>query len=341
MLVLVGERRVSRATPGAVSAYHNNRDYPVRRTHVGWDHYDLPMSGTGSRASKSSPPSRTPPKAVRDRLCREVGFGCPIPGCGSPFLTFHHFDPPWRVKRHHNPEGMIALCAEHAGLADGGRYSNEFLTSIKVATDVRDEHRIDLNYMRRDVVAMVGSNAFYNTSWLLKINGEKVIYFDRDPDGYLLLNIKLLGIDGKPRLHLEDNVWLIQRAVENIECRAQGRSLTVRFANGDSFSMAYKEAPSLEELEKRCPGATRALADEDLEFPILVATFHERTTASSFVLGKEYSFFGAQALMRNSWAVGGSGLASVSGPTVELDKRDLATVQAAIAWFDAQKRRRK
>jgi len=62
--------------------------------------------------------NRTPPAAVRRELRREVGFGCPIPDCGIPYLTWHHFDPEWRVEEHHRPEGMIALCLTHAGLAD-------------------------------------------------------------------------------------------------------------------------------------------------------------------------------------------------------------------------------
>ena len=41
-------------------------------------------------------------------LRREVGFGCPV--CRSPFLTWHHFDPPYHVEEHWRHEGMIALC---------------------------------------------------------------------------------------------------------------------------------------------------------------------------------------------------------------------------------------
>ena len=57
--------------------------------------------------------SRTPPVAVRRELRREVGFGCPVSGCGNPYLEYHHFDPPWEKEHHHDLARMIALCAEH------------------------------------------------------------------------------------------------------------------------------------------------------------------------------------------------------------------------------------
>ena len=56
--------------------------------------------------------NRTPPKKVIQTLRQEVGFGCPVPNCGNPYLEWHHFDPPWSIENHHRPEGMIALCTQ-------------------------------------------------------------------------------------------------------------------------------------------------------------------------------------------------------------------------------------
>lgn len=75
---------------------------------------------------------RTPPPDVREALRKEVGFGCPI--CRSPFLTYHHFNPPWREKEHHEPKGMIALCAKHHDSADRNTYSVEYLDRLKKGT---------------------------------------------------------------------------------------------------------------------------------------------------------------------------------------------------------------
>ncbi len=77
--------------------------------------------------------NRKPPVKVLKALRREVGFACPM--CGSPFLTWHHFDPPWRERKHHNPNGMIALCPEHAAHADGGHFTIEQMRGLKRPLD--------------------------------------------------------------------------------------------------------------------------------------------------------------------------------------------------------------
>lgn len=38
--------------------------------------------------------TRNIPKDVRKILRKEVYFGCPIKDCGSPYLSYHHFNPP-------------------------------------------------------------------------------------------------------------------------------------------------------------------------------------------------------------------------------------------------------
>jgi hypothetical protein len=78
-------------------------------------------------------PGRDPYRDVKRRLRREVGFTCPVEGCGNPYLTWHHFDPPWRVEHHHRPEGMIALCLEHAAQADNDAFTHDQLRALKHA----------------------------------------------------------------------------------------------------------------------------------------------------------------------------------------------------------------
>jgi len=77
---------------------------------------------------------RTPPVEVRRALRREVGFGCPVSGCANPYLEYHHFDPPWRTHEHHDPLGMIALCAEHHKKADAGAFTLSQLRALKQPT---------------------------------------------------------------------------------------------------------------------------------------------------------------------------------------------------------------
>src|SRR5208282_2478320 len=88
-------------------------------------------STNGTMEAESSVIQRDPPEKVKHLLRKEVGFGCPARDCRKPFLSYHHFDPPWHVKHHHDPEGMIALCVEHHRMADLGVYSTADLKAMK------------------------------------------------------------------------------------------------------------------------------------------------------------------------------------------------------------------
>src|SRR3984885_9748514 len=95
------------------------------------------------------PPGRKPPRNTLKALRAEVGFLCPVKDCGRPYLTWHHFDPPWRVKKHHQPEGMIALCREHADQADNGAFTDHQLRELKITGKGRaHEVRGRFNWMR-------------------------------------------------------------------------------------------------------------------------------------------------------------------------------------------------
>lgn len=171
---------------------------------------------------------RTPPQSVREILRKEVNFGCPVPKCGIPYLTWHHFDPPWKEKEHHNPEGMIALCATHAGLADGGRWTKGQLRQMKrnpyVSLDKISEF---YNYLRKNVVCIIG-NVAYNVKNVLEINGERVIGFERDSEGYDRLNLLIRDANGNPILIMENNFWIaISGDLFDLRCSAQGRELEV------------------------------------------------------------------------------------------------------------------
>lgn len=171
---------------------------------------------------------RTPPQSVREILRKECNFGCPAPKCGIPYLTWHHFDPPWKEKKHHNPEGMIALCATHAGLADGGRWTKEQLRQMKRNPYVSWIKISEFyNYLRKNVVCIIG-NVAYNVRNVLEINGERVIGFERDSEGYYRLNLLIRDANGNPILIMENNFWTaISVDLFDLRCSAQGRELEI------------------------------------------------------------------------------------------------------------------
>lgn len=246
---------------------------------------------------------RRAPAAVRRTLCREVGFRCPIDDCGLPYLTFHHFDPPWRTRQHHNAAGMIALCSNHAAKADQGYYPNEYLQQLKQEGVGRAEAvRGEFDYLRRDLLVIVGSNAYYKVPTILQIGAQRAIFFNRDKNGYLLLNFQIPGRQGVPRVLMEDNVWMIPPGAENVECPPRGRFLAVQFANGDQFRIEYTEVADADEYSQKFP-THRGLSTE-LTFPLTIAELWERSAGARLEFGRGATRLGSNVVSQGTF-VGG------------------------------------
>src|SRR4051794_9583178 len=103
--------------------------------------------------------TRTPPAEVRRALRKEVGFICPVPNCTNPNLTWHHFAPTWSECKHHDPQGMIALCKDHHGQADEGAFTVPQLRQLK-RTGAEKAGSLPVkevfNWRRNRILAIVG-----------------------------------------------------------------------------------------------------------------------------------------------------------------------------------------
>lgn len=195
--------------------------------------------------------SRRPPKHIQERLRKEANFGCPIKDCGVPYLMYHHFDPPWREKQHHNPEGMIALCPTHAYQADGDRWTKAQLKQIKQNPYISlGEMSNVYNYLRKNVVCFIG-NVAYNVKNILEINGERVIGFERDENGYDRLNLLIRDEKGSPILVMENNDWTTyNRELYDLRCSTQGKELEIKSNdNQTNLQMRFDDHP-LEKFKK-------------------------------------------------------------------------------------------
>ena len=196
--------------------------------------------------------NREPPKEVLDNLRREVNFGCPVPDCGVPYLTWHHFDPPWATRHHHEPQGMIALCATHHELAEGAHWTPDQLRGMKRNPFIQggsiSEH---FGYLRKTVICRIG-NLAYNPRSVLQINGEQVIGFNRDAQGYNRLNVLARGADKSIIMEMKDDFWTVYlRDLYDLRCPAQGRELEIRSKDQETELTIRFDELSLEELHRQ------------------------------------------------------------------------------------------
>jgi hypothetical protein len=170
---------------------------------------------------------REPPAGVRRLLAQEVGFACPVNGCGSPYLTWHHFDPPWAIEEHHNPTGMVALCRDHHPEADAAAFTLDQLRGFK--TQGRDRSQAlgaRFNWMRRELLAVVGGNFYYETPVAIRYFDTPVVWFNRDDADLLLVNVNMLTTSQEPRMAMRDNFWLTEGSDDRKSCaHRRGASL--------------------------------------------------------------------------------------------------------------------
>ncbi|MBI5458929.1 hypothetical protein [Methanobacterium sp.] len=199
--------------------------------------------------------NRNPPASVRRQLRKEVGFGCPIKDCGNPYLSWHHFDPPWSERHHHNPEGMIALCAEHHNKADNGAYTKKQLRKLKLLGTMQNKKIIGrFDWMRNHILAVVGGLVFYDQNILFKFNGRPLIWYNRDENGYMLLNVSMLKESGEPQVIVKDNYWCTNNYPPvDIESPPSGKLLNIKYKNGDNLKIQFREFKNKQELKRKFP----------------------------------------------------------------------------------------
>lgn len=239
-------------------------------------------------------PGRDPYERVKTELRQEVGFCCPVQVCGSPYLTWHHFDPPWRVEHHHRPEGMIALCRKHADKADNGSYTDDQLRELKRLGKSRAaEVRGRFDWMRQDLLAVVGRNFFYEERVIFQLANVPCIWFDRDEQGYLLLNFRMPTVGGSPRAQIDQNFWSVAPSVEEVVCPPNGRLVEVKYSNGDKFRAEFYNAGSPAELDTRYPPTGPRNWYSVVKFPVTVVELWETAAGTNIEFGPRFSRLGS------------------------------------------------
>ena len=169
---------------------------------------------------------------------------------------------------------MIALCREHADKADHGAYTTEQLRDLKRAFDPakRLDVRGRFDWMRRDLLAVVGGNFYYRCPVILKIGDRACIWFNRDEEGYLLLNFLMPTVTGEPRATIQGNYWTVTTRADEILCPPSGRLLQVSYPNGDLFKAEFFTAHTPTELTTRFPPRLVAASSMDLSICCKPAT---------------------------------------------------------------------
>lgn len=236
--------------------------------------------------------NRKPPIEVIRTLRKEVGYGCPVSGCGNPYLEWHHFSPPWHIKEHHEPEGMIALCAEHHKKADAGAYTEAQLSTFKKEAILHNlEIKGKFEWLRNKLLAVVGGSFYYDTLLIFEFRKKPIIWFRRDEEGYLLLNINMLTISGEERAIIEDNIWLSRGNPVNLESPPSGKMLRIDYNNGDHIKIDFFEIKDMQDIKRQYPDADLENRLE-IELPITAIEITYKVGGAPIEFGPTYTKLG-------------------------------------------------
>ena len=150
--------------------------------------------------------------AAIKELRREVGYGCPV--CRSPFLTWHHFDPPGHVEQHWRAEGIIALCLGCHGSADykgtePGAYSTDELRALKKSPKSVEDVRAHFPSWqgKERVLVRIGGCYTEAPASIISINGIPQLTIERDESGLLLLSFELRNERNDVLVKMQENFF--------------------------------------------------------------------------------------------------------------------------------------
>ena len=203
-------------------------------------------------------------------------------------------------REHHRPEGLVALCLEHAHKADAGAFTDDQVREMKRSGGERAQSiqgRFD--WRRRDVLAVVGGNFYLRTNVILELGGIPFISLSRDPEGYVLLNFTMPTVSGEPRAQVFENFWTVPPGVNDFECPPSGRSIRVWYMNGDELRMEFFEIDDGSAFARRYPEGGMVASEIGGKFPITALEVSEKAP------GSPIEFSAQQTKVGNLFMTGG------------------------------------
>lgn len=124
---------------------------------------------------------------------------------------------------------MIALCLQHHKEADVGTFSNEQLLRLKQNPQSQSTISGRFNWKREETLTIAGSNYFVGTPTILQIGTQKLIWLEKDDNGFDTLNLDLHASDGNLVFQMRQNDWIaLPENWEDIESAVSANRLSLR-----------------------------------------------------------------------------------------------------------------
>ncbi len=191
---------------------------------------------------------------------------------------------------------MIALCLEHHKKADYGAYTKDQLRHFKEQASNRFKKvRGKFEWMRHNLLAVVGGNFYYETPTIFQYYETPIIWFGRDEQGYLLLNIDLLPVSSKPNLEMRNHIWQVHGNPDDIECPPSGKKIHAKYKNGDNIRIEFDNLESASKFQKKYSTAP----PPSIPFPLVLVELHMTIGEANLQFGSKETILNTNTFSGN------------------------------------------
>jgi len=172
--------------------------------------------------------SRNIPNNIKREVRQKCGFGCVV--CGSAIYQYHHFDPPFREAKEHNPNGITLLCGKCHDFFTKSIWSDNKLKHYNNNPKSLDRGfsfgLFDIGHTPPTI--KFGPNTFINTSEIINIYGIPILEIDPSEvqSGPFRISGLFYNDIGEKIFQIEENEW--KGLINNWDIEQTGNSLIIR-----------------------------------------------------------------------------------------------------------------
>jgi len=220
---------------------------------------------------------------------------------------------------------MIALCKDHHPIADGGAFTVEQLHAFKGNVAEAERVRGKFHWLRNRLLAVVGGNFYYETNRILVLDDQDVIWFTRDEQGYLRLNVRMLSLLAQERVVIEDNIWHNIGNPSDLHSPPQGKELRIEYPNGDYAQVKFFELQDAATAFERY--GNDVLRDENvIQYPMTAVEVNYKIGGTTLELTPRGSTLGGMRMTNGFMARCGAGVSVRTGLRFRQNPSELPTL---------------
>ncbi|BAY66961.1 hypothetical protein NIES22_71050 (plasmid) [Calothrix brevissima NIES-22] len=167
-------------------------------------------------------------ESIKRAIRKRCGFGCVI--CGNAIVQYHHFAPPFKDAKEHNPEGIALLCGScHNEVSTG------FASNIKVSHASKNPFCLRKGFTSHKLkmdndypVIVVGTARWEKTVTIFEVLGEPILQIEppEQPNTPYLITGLFCVQEGNELFRIVKNEWI--GLIKNWDITFSGGRVTIR-----------------------------------------------------------------------------------------------------------------